>query len=127
MSKLRVSSTNLCGVFVPTAVNLHGPLCELRQVPEYRANALASGELEDVRGKVRSFAQTHCGKCHIASLPTAVPGALRIYNLDAADWSSTLTAAQLRNGFPRRLDPLLDAGGKQTLRAFIEAELALRP
>jgi hypothetical protein len=62
----------------------------------------------------------------MASLPTARPGALAIYNLDAEAWSSTLTAAQLRNGFPRRLSGRLDDEGKRQLRTFIEGELALR-
>ncbi len=92
----------------------------------YEAKALAAPELQKVRDQVRGYARDHCGTCHIASLPTARPAALRIYNLDADDWSSTLTAGQLRNGFPRRLDGKLDDGGKQALREFIEAELALR-
>ena len=92
----------------------------------YEAKALAAPELQKVRDQVRQHARAHCGTCHIASLPTARPGALRIYNLDADNWSSTLTADQLRNGFPRRLDGKLDDDGKKALRAFIEAELALR-
>jgi len=92
----------------------------------YEARTLATGELQGVREQVRSFARTHCGTCHTASLPTAVPGALRIYNLDAGEWSSTLTATQLRNGFPRRLNGKLDDDGKKVLKTFIEGELALR-
>ena len=92
----------------------------------YEARALPPAELQRVRDQVREYARAHCGKCHIGSLPTARPAALRIYNLDADNWSSTLSAAQLRNGFPRRLDGKLDGTGKQALRAFIEAELALR-
>ena len=95
-------------------------------LPKYDARSLPPAELQGVREQVRGFARTHCGTCHIASLPTAVPAALRIYNLDAADWSSTLTAAQLRNGFPRRLNGRLDDDGKRVLQRFIEGELALR-
>ena len=75
---------------------------------------------------MRGYARTHCGSCHIASLPTARAAALAIYNLDAIEWSSTLTAEQLRNGFPRRLNGRLDDEGKRQLRTFIEGELALR-
>jgi hypothetical protein len=78
------------------------------------------------REQVRGYARTHCGTCHIASLPTARPAALAIYNLDAKEWSSTLTAEQLRNGFPRRLNGRLDAEGQRHLQTFIEGELALR-
>jgi cytochrome c553 len=100
--------------------------CAHAPVPAYDAKALAPDELQQVREQVRGHARTHCGTCHTASLPTARPAALAIYNLDAKDWSSTLTAAQLRNGFPRRLNAQLDDDGKRQLRAFIEAELALR-
>ena len=96
-------------------------------VPVYEARPVASGELRQVRERVREYAKAHCGACHIASLPTARPAALAIYNLDAAEWSSTLTAAQLRNGFPRRLNRQLDEEGKRALKTFIEGELALRP
>lgn len=96
------------------------------RLPTYEPNALASPELQVAREQVRGYAKTHCGTCHIASLPTALPAALAIYNLDAREWSSTLTAAQLRNGFPRRLNGRLDDDGKRQLRTFIEGELALR-
>ncbi len=96
------------------------------QLPVYESKTLPASELQAVRDRVRGYAQTHCGRCHIASLPTALPRALAIYNLDAPDWSSTLTAAQLRNGFPRRLNGQLDEDGKRQLKTFIEGELALR-
>ena len=96
------------------------------RLPAYEPSALAAPELQVAREQVRGYARTHCGKCHIASLPTSLPRALAIYNLDAPDWSSTLTASQLRNGFPRRLNGQLDDEGKRQLKAFIEGELALR-
>ena len=96
------------------------------RLPIYEPRTLVSSELQTVREQVRGYARTHCGTCHIASLPTALPAALAIYNLDASEWSSTLTATQLRNGFPRRLNGRLDDDGKRQLRAFIEGELALR-
>ena len=96
------------------------------RLPTYEPQALGSSELKTAREQVRGFAKTHCGTCHTASLPTAVPAALAIYNLDAGEWSSTLTAAQLRNGFPSRLNGRLDDDGKRQLRTFIEGELALR-
>ena len=95
-------------------------------VATYAPKPLTADELQATRDKVHGFASMHCGKCHIASLPTARPAALRIYNLDAPNWSSTLTAEQLRNGFPRRLNAELDDEGKRVLRKFIEGELALR-
>ena len=96
------------------------------RLPVFEPRPVASAELQQVREQVREYARTHCGRCHIASLPTALPAALAIYDLDAKDWSATLTAAQLRNGFPRRLNGQLDEEGKRELKTFIEAELALR-
>jgi mono/diheme cytochrome c family protein len=93
--------------------------------PPFEAKPLAPVDQLAVRERVRGYAKTHCGVCHQASLPTAKPAALAIFNLDAENWSSTLTAARLRGGFPRRLNPQLDEVGRQQLRAFIEAELAL--
>ena len=95
-------------------------------VPAFEPRQVRADELQKVREQVRGYAKTHCGSCHTASLPTAKPAALAIYDLDAKEWSSTLTAAQLRNGFPRRLNGRLDATGQQELKTFIEGELALR-
>ena len=96
------------------------------RLPAYQARTVAATEFQTARDNVRGYARTHCGRCHMASLPTALPRALAIYNLDADQWSSTLTAAQLRNGFPRRLNGQLDDAGKRQLQIFIEGELALR-
>jgi hypothetical protein len=96
------------------------------RLPAFHPKALSPSDLQVVREQVRGYARTHCGRCHIASLPTSLPAALKIYDLDAPEWSSMLTAEQLRNGFPRRLNRQLDEDGQRQLKAFIEAELALR-
>ena len=96
------------------------------RLPTFEPRTLPSSELQAARDQVRGYAKTHCGTCHIASLPTARLAAVAIYNLDSDTWSSTLTAAQLRNGFPRRLNGQLDDEGKRQLKTFIEGELALR-
>ena len=100
--------------------------CATQPTFTFEPKALAPPELQAVRDQVRGYAKTHCGKCHIASQPTARPAAVAIYNLDSDTWSSTLTAAQLRNGFPRRLNGQLDDEGQRQLKTFIEGELALR-
>lgn len=92
----------------------------------FEAKPLPAAQQEAVREQVRGFAKAHCGTCHQSSRPTALPAALAIYDLDTPLWSAKLTAAQLRGGFPRRLNSSLDAAGQQQLRAFIESELALR-
>ena len=122
----RMWSGRIPGVIPLAFLGLSAIAAGCARLPVYEPRALASSELQAVREQVRGYARTHCGKCHIASLPTAVPAALAIYNLDAREWSSTLTASQLRNGFPRRLHGQLDDDGKRQLKIFIEAELALR-
>lgn len=94
--------------------------------PRFEARALAAAERLAVREQVRELAKTRCGMCHQASRPTALPAALAIYNLDSENWSQTLSASQLRGGFPRRLNPQLDEAARRQLRGFIESELALR-
>jgi len=94
--------------------------------PPFEAKPLTPGDHLAVREQVRGFAKTYCRTCHQASLPTAKPAALAIFNLDAEDWSSTLTPERLKGGFSRRLNARLDAAGRQQLRAFVEGELALR-
>jgi hypothetical protein len=96
------------------------------QLPRYEARALPPSEQAALNTQVRGYAKTYCGSCHLASQPTANPKALAIYNLDRDDWATMLTEQRLRNGFPRRLTARLDADGRQQLRRFIEAELALR-
>lgn len=96
------------------------------QLPTYVATPVGPEQASALREQVRALAKPHCGQCHQSSRPTANPAAVRIYDLDAEQWSSTLTAARLQNGFPRRLHGRLSAADQQTLRAFIEAELALR-
>ena len=98
--------------------------CASRQA--YTARPLATDEHAAVRERIRVEAKTYCGSCHQSSLPTAKPAALAIYDLDRDDWATMLTPARLQNGFPRRLNARLDAQGREQLRRFIEAELALR-
>ena len=94
--------------------------------PAIQTAATPPGDPVDVRHAVRALAKNFCGTCHQASLPSAKPAALAIFNLDADDWWSTLTAARLRGGFTRRLESRLDSGELQLLRAFVEHEVALR-
>jgi mono/diheme cytochrome c family protein len=79
-----------------------------------------------LREHVRVLAKTHCGQCHQASRPTAKPAALAIYNLDADDWSDTLSAARLEGGFTRRLNGRLDTTDRRLLREFVVQEVARR-
>jgi mono/diheme cytochrome c family protein len=90
------------------------------------ARAPASPEAGELRERMRSVITPTCGSCHRATLPTAKPAAIAIYNLDAPDWSATLTAAQLEGGFARRLERALDDEGRALMRRFVVQEVALR-
>ena len=118
----------LVGIALATAgcTALRGPVVErIAPVAGPTADPVSSdpGALRDW---ARELARLHCGACHIASRPTAKPAALAIYNLDAPDWSATLSAERLRGGFTRRLNGRLDDAGQQRLRAFVESEVAAR-
>jgi hypothetical protein len=95
-------------------------------VPAPSARPPVGTDPQALRERIRDYAKQHCGRCHIASLPSARPAALAIFNLDADAWSSTLTVAQLEGGFPRRLNARLDEAGRAELRAFLDHEIALR-
>ena len=86
---------------------------------------VSPAERQVLRDQVRGHAKTHCGVCHQSTLPTAKPGALAIFDLDAPDWTATLKAEHLP-GFLRRLNARLGDSDQRTLRAFIASERAVR-
>ncbi len=88
--------------------------------------AIAPAAAAALRDWARDLARQHCGTCHIASLPSAKPAALAIFNLDAPNWSSTLSPQRLRAGFTRRLNGKLDEAGQLRLREFVDSEIASR-
>jgi hypothetical protein len=49
------------------------------------------------REQARSTLAQHCGTCHASSLPSALPGALAVFDLDQPDRSARMSDAQLRN------------------------------
>lgn len=119
----------LLGLAIWAAGCSHGPRPAAPTPPPASQPApalLAAAELHAVRAQIHAFATTYCGTCHKSSLPTAKPAALAIYNLDAENWSSTLSAAQLEGGFTRRLNGRLDDSGRALLRTFVSNEVALR-
>jgi len=65
----------------------------------------------ELRESARETLGKNCGECHTRGLPTALPRALAVFDLDEPDWSHRMTADQLREA-QRRLDeptaPALD-------------------
>ena len=76
----------------------------------------APEHLQNLREKIRQLVNTrHCVNCHTPNLPTAMPGALHVYDLSKANWFATMSDRQL-NDFKRRMkDTLSPAELKETL------------
>lgn len=90
------------------------------------APALSPTEVTALRARMREHAKAHCGTCHQSTRPSHKAAAIAIYDLDRDDWHAALTVPRLQNGFPRRLNRLLDEAGRRDLQAFIAYEVALR-
>lgn len=114
------------GLALLLAACSHRPLSPAATPASSPTPSAAPADTQALRAQVRGFAITHCGTCHRATLATAKPAALAIYNLDAEDWSATLTAARLEGGFTRRLNARLNERDRELLRAFVANEVALR-
>ncbi|HEY4220188.1 MAG TPA: hypothetical protein VGO62_02580, partial [Myxococcota bacterium] len=79
------------------------------------------------REALRQILEVHCGLCH---LPPAIGGgtgmALPIYDLSAADWSGTLSDAQLPIVEQKLHDDGADVTEMQVANRFVVDELAWR-
>lgn len=80
--------------------------------------------LSELREKVREIISPRCGTCHTSTLPTAKPGAIKIFDLARDDWSSMITKDHFK-GFERRLHDLNKRDGKM-VSELIRTELAIR-
>ncbi len=78
--------------------------------------------------------ETRCGECHIGYYPTALPGALAVFDLSHDDWPMRMTDGHLRR-LPDRLTSPLDMHGRpqaiptgeiDRVNALIELELSRR-
>lgn len=98
---------------------------------------------ETLRDEARLVLERHCGQCHIPHLPTAVPAALAVYDLNELEWAGTMNDEQLedlarRIGEGALFDPFDERNeGKspppdpspteqQTVRSYVRAELTHR-
>jgi hypothetical protein len=87
---------------------------------------------EALRDDARLILERHCGQCHIREYPTALPGALAVYDLREPNWSARMTDAQLRNALWRLDEPLPPDGRpsdvspdeRARFAAYVDAELA---
>jgi cytochrome c553 len=71
----------------------------------------------------RAILRGHCGTCHRGDLPDNKPAAVKIFDLQRADWYATMSDAQLKKA-PGRLSA--SEKEQKLFQAFIDAELARR-
>lgn len=108
-----------------------------------RPGAEAPTRLE-LRDRARLVLEAHCGTCHIRDEPTAVAGALAIYDLRDEEWSRKMSRPQLEalvwriaDGVPFDDSDPRNAGQappakpspaeQETIRQYVQAELAAPP
>jgi hypothetical protein len=70
--------------------------------------------------KVRSMLVIPCGSCHRSTLPTAVPGALLVFDLDKPVWHRPMSGDQAQE-LRRRAEKLesIDAFDRDDLARFV--------
>jgi mono/diheme cytochrome c family protein len=69
-----------------------------------------ASELRAARDAARMVLSEHCGSCHTNRLPTALPAALAVYDLDEPGWAVRMSAAQLDSASWRLKEPLAPGG-----------------
>jgi hypothetical protein len=92
-----------------------------------------------LRESARETLEANCAECHTKGRSTALPRALRVFDLTETDWAQRMTEEQLREA-ARRLDqpnaPTRGEGesrkidvspeGRARFARFVDAELARR-
>lgn len=68
----------------------------------------------------------YCGTCHLRSHADAMPGALKVFDLDAPGWLARIPAGHLREAFLPRLLPHVDSTTAGRLQMAVDAELTRR-
>lgn len=74
--------------------------------------------------RVRNIIRPDCGSCHTSTLPTAKPGAVKVFDLAREDWHARMSKDQLES-FGRRLRKL-EEPARSTVKAFVEREIGKR-
>jgi hypothetical protein len=86
----------------------------------------SSDSLVQLRDAARDALQPSCGRCHDGARSTALPKALRIFDLHQPDWSATVTSEQM-DQMVRRFEGFhMPAADRVTVQRFIDAERARR-
>jgi hypothetical protein len=87
----------------------------------------AADDLNVLREASREVLDRNCGECHTSTLPTALPRALRVYDLAQLDWSRRMTDTQLRDAEGRLRDKVGATLGDGEVRPIVVSseELAM--
>jgi mono/diheme cytochrome c family protein len=70
----------------------------------------------ELRESARETLSKNCGECHTRDLPTALPRALRVFDLTEADWARRMSADQLREAARRLSEPFAPTRGEGEVR-----------
>ena len=120
----------LCGLVVLTA-------CRRGEDGRIDAGATARSAAqvrEGLRDDARLILEEHCGICHVHDSPSAVAGALRVFDLREPEWSARMSDVQLRSAAWRLGEPLPPEGAPSTVspeerarfERYVDAEIVRR-
>jgi DNA-binding transcriptional regulator YdaS (Cro superfamily) len=88
--------------------------------------AASTPTLTQLREGVRPLVSARCGMCHSATSPKALPGALKVYDIDQVNWTERMTDTQVKNILQRFRGPAIPQAEVDRVTAFVDAELASR-
>jgi len=83
-------------------------------------------ELARLKEDAREALRPSCGRCHDHGQPTARPAALRIFDLQEADWSARVTDEQMDHMVGRFESFKMPQADRVTVQRFLDAERARR-
>lgn len=78
-----------------------------------------AGSYASLGDEVRELIRPRCGSCHTSSLPTAKPGAVKVFDLVHDRWAATMSEDEL-DSFASRLKNLPEAQRARVQRFVLE-------
>lgn len=104
--------------------------CSHPSAPDHAEAGVPTQAADDVnvlREASREVLDRNCGECHTSTLPTALPRALRVYDLAQLDWSRRMTDTQLRDAEGRLKEKIGATLGDGEVRPIVVSsdELAM--
>ena len=86
----------------------------------------APPSLVELRADARQLVTGRCGSCHSGTSPKALPGALKVYDIDQVEWTKRMSDVQVKKILERFRGPAIPKDELDRVTAFVEAELASR-